>query len=424
MKPSPSPSIPATRNWIVLRPWMLVLLVAGPVTVGFLPWIMGPRIEPEPATQPSSPSPTALPPTVQTGLREGPWGALTLTPITIQPPAKYIPPRHYQPRPLQWLFGQLSREEVRALLIEHGLPATWADDLRPLNPTGDSTWMLNPEAATVSTLAPRVPGGWYRALVALDPRNRDFFGAQRWSQAQVQDVLTRLPNAARPLLEAMLFPSLSNDDVHFWDLYPLLAFLPREVDRIAVVRILLEQSTLLLTVDISSATPVSAVADYWRLPSSRRQILPMLESLAELPRVTKLDALHLMTPFIREYAYTYPVTALAGAVDDLPDCFWTCANFDRRGDQSLIAGDDSADYLMAHYGTYLGRPEFGDIVVLRDEADQAIHVAVHIADTVVFTKNGQHPLVPWIFVELPDLMRVYDNADPARTLWVRRKPSL
>jgi hypothetical protein len=32
--------------------------------------------------------------------------------------------------------------------------------------------------------------------------------------------------------------------------------------------------------------------------------------------------------------------------------------------------------------------------------------------------------VPWIFVELPDLMRVYDNADPARTLWVRRKPSL
>ncbi len=138
------------------------------------------------------------------------------------------------------------------------------------------------------------------------------------------------------------------------------------------------------------------------------------------PEGSRIDVVHLMPPFVREYVYSYPVSTLNADGGFGLDCFWTCANFERRSGQPLVPSEKATEYLMANYVSYVGRPEFGDIIVLRDEEENAVHVAVHVAADVVFTKNGRHPLMPWVFMLRDEMQRIYDQADPAKTLWVRR----
>lgn len=52
----------------------------------------------------------------------------------------------------------------------------------------------------------------------------------------------------------------------------------------------------------------------------------------------------------------------------------------------------------------MGRPEFGNIIILRYEEENAVEVAVRGAADGVFIKNEQHPLMPWVFM-LRDEMR-------------------
>ena len=274
--------------------------------------------------------------------------------------------------------------------------------------------------ALVRSFTPEVRGRLYRALLQLDPRNRVFFGNKRWSPDQWAELRSTLPPNVQDVVDSFLFPSTTNTDILFWDTAAALHFIPSEIDRIALLRSLNLQRTLLLNLNIDSHTNVTDLVEYWHLSTNRRQFIPMLESLAQLDGANSIDALYLLPAFVRDYAYTYPVSTLVGSAADTVDCFWTCANFDRKANQPLIPSKEAAKYLTSNYVTYVGRPEFGDIIVLRDAQENAIHVAVHIADNIVFTKNGQHPLMPWVFMERDEMIRIYELADPTKTLWVRR----
>lgn len=413
-----SPREAASRP-VVLRLWMLLVLLVVPAALTWLLRPAGPRPGPPVAATGASVVGPESSSTLYPATHPGPWGVLELTPMVIQPSARHVPPDHYAPAPLLWRLGSLPSAEVPAWLAEQGLPAELVRTARTDNVSAGL--VLQPSPELVRSLNPAQRGRLYRDLLEREFGNAAFFGNQRWSPAQWQETRAGLSPGVRDVVAAMVFPAVEGDDVHFWDLRAAMHFLPSERDRLALTRIYHQQRTYLLTLIVDAATPVQEMTDYWRLPSTRRQILPMLESLTHLPAPSRIDALHVMTPFIRELSYTYPVTALDDTRGDPPDCFWTCANFDRPAGHPEIRGDEAATFLMANYAPFVGRPEFGDLLILRTAADEAIHAAVYIAADILFTKNGQHPLVPWIFMAREDLLRIYDHAAPARSLWVRRK---
>ena len=43
-----------------------------------------------------------------------------------------------------------------------------------------------------------------------------------------------------------------------------------------------------------------------------------------------------------------------------------------------------------------------------------MHVAVYVADDIVFTKNGFHYTQPWILMHLKDMLETYAAAPSAR----------
>lgn len=416
------PSVPSSPRLVVMRPWMLLVLLTLPVamTVILVRLMPGRRTAPEatPAATAAREPARAAP----SGERIGPWGNLTVTPVTIQPPVRLIPPALYSPKALYWEVGTADEPAFRRLLTDAGVDAKFHDvlinELRTQPDNGRPGVLLEP--SFVRGLPADVRGRLYRALLRLDSRNREQFGLMRWSTERWAQLRADLPAAVGDLVAEFTFPATTGTDVHFWDLPTALHFLPDESDRIALTRAVNSQRTFLLSLNVGPDSPVPQIAEYWRLSRTRRQIMPMLESLAAGPGTNHIDALHLMPPFVREHAYTYPVSTLGSGTGMSTDCFWTCANFDRRSDELTIPLREAAAYLTSHYVTYVGRPEFGDIIVLQDTEGNAIHAAVHIADNIVFTKNGGHPLMPWVFMERDEMIRIYELADPAKTIWVRR----
>lgn len=398
---------------------MLLVLLLLPIGCAYVLWQRQPPalpVSPD-AVSPEAPQPTYTIP----GTRSGPWGQLTVTPVTIRAPIRLIPPVLYTPRPVQWEIAGADEAQFRVLLTEAGVePSLQKEVVQNVVklPTGRVVLEVKPDL--IRQFSPEVRGRLYRALLKLDRRNREIFGLKRWSQEQWQELATSLPPAVATLVPEFFFPATSGSDVHFWDLSAALHFIPDERDRIALVRALNRQRTFLLSLTLTPASNVPEIAEYWGLATNRRQFIPMLESLTELDRPAAIDALHLLPEFVRKHAYTYPGSTVLNPAGDSLDCFWTCANFERPEGLPPIPPAEAAKYLTSHYVTYVGRPEFGDIIVLQDEEGTAIHVAVHIADNIVFTKNGKHPLMPWVFMEREEMLRIYELAIPEKTLWVRR----
>ena len=73
------------------------------------------------------------------------------------------------------------------------------------------------------------------------------------------------------------------------------------------------------------------------------------------------------------------------------------------------------NYYVVEYGYQLG-----DIVALLDEDGDLFHVAVYLADGLVFTKNGTSPVAPWTIMALSDLTAFYRRRAEAPRLIYHR----
>jgi hypothetical protein len=66
---------------------------------------------------------------------------------------------------------------------------------------------------------------------------------------------------------------------------------------------------------------------------------------------------------------------------------------------------------------------FGDLLVVLEEGKLPVHMAVYIADDVVFTKNGLQDLQPWVLMKTADMLARYSLDKPVTVTGYRRKES-
>src|SRR5262249_12571189 len=90
------------------------------------------------------------------------------------------------------------------------------------------------------------------------------------------------------------------------------------------------------------------------------------------------------------------------------DCQWTAFNFfnetpdARYSDPSYVDEKLKDDYLPV-----TADPRFGDLLIFLKPDGTRIHAAVYLADNIVFTKNGESPVTPWMFSTIADLIDRY-----------------
>jgi len=190
----------------------------------------------------------------------------------------------------------------------------------------------------------------------------------------------------------------------------------------AVVDAFYSIPTVRVRLRVTRESDVNTLVAYWGRGGREKKIRPLIESLAKVPGGGDMNISLLLPPFARLRLYTFPDPD-ADVVEAKTDCFYTSLNFfaehpDARFlDHNVTRQTLQTDYTMLHGE----RPTLGDLVTLVNRGGDAFHICVYIADNIVYTKNGENYLQPWVLMRMDDMMAFYGSYDPIRIVVFRRK---
>ena len=199
----------------------------------------------------------------------------------------------------------------------------------------------------------------------------------------------------------------------------------REEERETFIRTIFSTRALVVRLLIDETTDLAAIIDYWSPWGSASRVESIVKGVQATMGVDKIDIVHLLPPLPRRYLYAFSRISDSG-VHNTPDCFWASLHFFKRSPSPRVLDSLSIEHYLAHDFTEVSAEEelrFGDIVcLLRPEDESFIHSYVHIADDIVFTKNGASFLHPLILTLKSDMMSRYPHEGEFKTRVFRRIP--
>lgn len=410
------------RQWQQGRVLVLVLLV----TLALAPAVMrgsaqAPVIQDASGAHAGSSGPAA---SVQG--TPGPWGQLEFTRIVISPPAEYLTREWGPVHPFEWTFPAAKTGDVQAILTGAGMAGDVVRSLMAAARTDPrvSGIVLSPSAEVIRGLAPEVRASLYIRL-ARSEFNPAQNAAYRYAGSSVDEWLAgpAISASTRKLVDPLIYRHAGF--MYFADL-DLVRPLITDADELQrLVKRLLRQVTVVAKLRLRDLPRLNEVAEYWGRGGRRTDIRPLLESIAEGEGDASIDITHLLPTLARHLLYRYPKTTSADlAKPELANCFWTALNFfSEVPDDRFLDLAVSVDALKRNYYFVQDAFQLGDVVTFSNKDGQLFHVAVFIADNLLFTKNGSSVLSPWSLQSLEQLKGYYaaEFVDGARVSYLRRK---
>ncbi|OFW12166.1 MAG: hypothetical protein A3H96_01450 [Acidobacteria bacterium RIFCSPLOWO2_02_FULL_67_36] len=411
------------RVLAVPRAWLgaLTLLLVVPWVAVIAFYFAGAprRVVVEPVTPPP-PAHSAAP---------GPWGLLTVAPIVVSPPLEYVGADWggWRQGPAEWYFPGASPETLEAFLLTAGMsreqvaPILSSSRVDP----GSGGLVVTPDPDLVRGLTPELRAHLYLQL-AKTTRNYDQANAFRFFGATTDEWLrgSLMSPDSRRLIEPLIYRD--GAFLRFSDVELLRSQIhdPAELRRIA--KTLLRESTMLVRLTVNDGSEVAGLAEYWGRGGRRTDIRPLLESVANAGSDRSIDIVHLLPAFARNHLYRYPRISTADLNKPLlVNCLWTSLNFfqsepdDRFLDVSVALESLRRDHFVVESGFQLG-----DIVAFLDEEGDLFHVAVYVADDLVFSKNGTSPVAPWVITPVDRLKAYYHTRSASPRLIYHRRNDL
>jgi hypothetical protein len=179
---------------------------------------------------------------------------------------------------------------------------------------------------------------------------------------------------------------------------------------------------MIVRLRVTADDNLSELVEYWGKGRRSKDVRPILESLAKVPGGGTIDVAHLLPAFARTRLYTYATPTLTESDGRLQNCHWTALNFfSHEPDDRFTDVDFSIEEIRKNYHPVYNNPQLGDLVVFGDQADPMFHVAVHVADDILFTKNGNSFSLPWMYMRLEQLKDFYARPLPVEVKYFRHK---
>lgn len=356
----------------------------------------------------------------------GPWGELIITPIIVSPPLEYVG-ADWGGRPEgpdRWFFPGVTLDLVESFLISIGMPHDVIARVRTASRLAPDIGgiVVTPDPETIRSLAPDVRARLYMQL-AKSRLNFDQLHSFRFMGSSTDDWLagSLVSSDTRKLLEPLIYRD--GNVMHFADVEYIQSLVPDVTEQRKLAKALLRQATMLVRLEVDSEESVDRLAEYWGRGGRRTDLKPLLESVAGARGDRSIDIVHLLPAFARDHMYRYPrLTAADLEKSVLVNCLWSALNFFRSEPEERFADIDVAtaamkrDYFIVESGFQLG-----DIVALLDGDGNLFHVAVFLADDLVFTKNGMSQMAPWAVATIDDVKAYYRPRCPEpRILYHRR----
>jgi hypothetical protein len=179
-----------------------------------------------------------------------------------------------------------------------------------------------------------------------------------------------------------------------------------------VVQTLWRTRTLMLQLNVRTQSEFAEAVRYWSGEGRNPEVESIIVPAADSEGIERLDCVHLLPALPRRYLYSYPTDELTMTAQ-LPDCNWTSLNF--FGATPFIYHTDAqllAQRLKEAYDAVETPYRFGDVLVLMGPGDVFLHSCVFLADDIVYSKNGESRLEPWLLTKLDDVKRAYAPKGP------------
>ena len=205
--------------------------------------------------------------------------------------------------------------------------------------------------------------------------------------------------------------------VYFAD-FELFALLSRSNETYCLLKTLYRIPTLLVKLRVTPDSDIDALVKYWGRGDKVREIRLLLKSLARVPGGASINISHFLPAVPRLRLYTYPDSGDSVRLD----CFWTAFNFSHERPDYRF-GDPAYHnrLLRSEYELVRGDKQFGDVLILFDSDENAVHTCVYVADDIVFTKNGGDPNQPWVLMRMEDMTLLYASDKPQQWRTFRKR---
>lgn len=349
-------------------------------------------------------------------LKPGPWGEMECVPMTIAPPEELIPVRALETDGTRWFFARFTRGALDEVLKSAGIPeGLKAEMMSPTRLTeSDEGTEVRPGMRVLKELPSEAREKLYRVLGS---GNGNRSGITFVHANDVDERFRASGVPAETVAEFKRWCCVRGDYLAFSGIGEMLSLLPDYEAKVRFMKALSQQKTLLLRLHVTPQSDIEDLTAYWGKARWAMDVKELLSSVSAVPGGTWLDAMELLPPLPTAQLHSFPKPELA---DDgvRRDCHWTAYNFFRDPpDPNYGKAGTVRQLIIENYAPVTGDPRYGDIVMLTLPDGSIIHSAVFLADDVVYTKNGDTPIHPWMLSRISDLLAQYSfMAEPGQQL--------
>ena len=345
--------------------------------------------------------------------KPGPWGRVQWHYLHIEAPdwivANTLLP-HSQP---SWSFPGATSDNLKRFLLEVGIaPSTvagWLADSRVIL-KGPEALTIFPSVADVEALGDAPRRAIYQEL-AKSQINEYHANPIYILDHSVDDWLglRKVRPEIRDLLKSLAYQR--GDVLCFSDLSVLMSHAQSDAEARDLAKLGTRKRAIMAYLQVGPTDDIEKLEEYWSAAYRRKDILPILTSISQLPGGGRLGLSHLMPAQPRALLYTYPTLDLA-TTGRLPDCHWTTFNFFSYRPQNIFLDLRlAANRLLEGYDKVDPPFKYGDALIFLNKAGDAIHSCTYLCDDLVFTKNGETISAPWIISQIKEVQRLYGHLE-------------
>lgn len=353
----------------------------------------------------------------------GPWGKLEYFPVTLEPPHSHLWEALYDERSF-WDFGKLDQAEAMALLKSLGFSAETlglieAEGVWKKTESGLELEFGDRVVESLTAENRAAIAKWFRlnnnffftkTIINFEGGNFSFFENGVIAPATLE-LVKKFSFTRRNVLSLMDRPyilrKLGNDTA--------------EKERF--LRAVFSTKGLIVRLVMDGSVDLESMIQYWSCDGLNAGFEPILRGVQATEGLNKVDLVQILPPVPRRYLYGF--TNLQDvSPKNTPDCFWTSVQFFRRQVSPRLLDPVR---LMHHIEGDFERVDnedlrFGDLVCMFDEEDGSfLHSYVHVADEIVFSKNGASFARPFVLTLKSDMLSVYLDESRYRFEVYRRK---
>ncbi len=345
-----------------------------------------------------------------TTLPAGPWGSLEYYTIPLTCPPSSLAHLRVPSQQVEWCFHSSSQAELEAELLTAGLTVDEiALILKGANVLVDPDLMrVFPSEEAIVRMGHQTRGSLYRLLGRI-PENR-FHRRPLYIPTENLSAWfdgTGLPRTVIEDIAKLAYPTPRGLGYFFADLPFTIRQTNSMKDEQLIVSGLTRRQGLVVRLRLTRETLTPEIAAYWHAGYKNKAVMPILDAVVHANDGGAIDIAHLLPATPRQFLNRFPDPS--DAVDGrLPDWFWTCYNFFRFAPRDLYADSPERDaVILEEFEPGLPPLQFGDMVLL-NSGSKIIHGCIHIADDIVFTKNGPDLFSPWVLMRLEEVVASHD----------------